>query len=167
MTNIEPGRTGAKRQSFRTPSPRALLEELIREHPKADEQALLAYFREAVIDNEEYILVIIEYWFANNYRAVTDPTLTEIKDSKRSQKRRDEDRRKTAELAEAIRERIKDISLLEMLMVNGKKLADCTGRECLAMGPAVGVWLTRVGQALKPDQVVGKQLTEEQVKELY
>jgi hypothetical protein len=53
--------------------------------------------------------------------------------------------------------------LLNWMMPNGKKLGDCTGRECRKAGG----WLTRVAAKVPPRKLVRDVLSDAQLQKLY
>lgn len=164
---VDLGVRGAKVQTWRAANPRELLKRVIDDNPGADRQALLHLFREQMWredEAEDYVDTIIDYWFANNYYSIVAP----VGIARTEQHRRT--LQASAQVAEKIRQRIVEqaqIMLSDMLMPNGKRLAECTGKECQSLGIAVGGWLGRVARKVKPDQAVGEALSEEQLRELY
>src|SRR5215471_3987531 len=153
MTHIDTGITGAKRQSWRHDNPRDTLRNIIEGNPHADKEKLLTLFKDIIlkVKNQAILETIIEYWFANNLSSLLQS---------------DADLKKQfsapniAKLKDKIRERIKiasGIVLLDIIMPNKKRLGDCTGAECAA----VGGWLSLVAARMSPSQIVGKIFTEE------
>jgi hypothetical protein len=51
---------------------------------------------------------------------------------------------------------------LKLTMPNGKKLSDCTGKECIAFG---GLF-QKIGERVGPDKRIGDVLTEKQIAAL-
>jgi hypothetical protein len=69
--------------------------------------------------------------------------------------------------AAAAAERLQNIVLLDLVQPNGKKLGDCTGRECRQMG---GVWkasLTKIADRIGDRAVVRRTLSETQVGRIF
>lgn len=162
------GVRGAKVQTWKATNPRQLLKRIIEENPGSDRVALLHIFRDTMWredEAEDYVDVIVEYWFANNYHSLVGPQ--PVAD-------RVGTRRRTADMAERISERLTakiaeeaKIALLEMVLPNGKQLRQCSGAECKAMAPRIGGWLSRVAGKVGSKKLVGDVLTEESVRELY
>lgn len=167
--DVDVGVRGAKRQSWKQANPRELLKRVIDDNPGSDREALLHIFRNQLWredDAEDYVDTIVEYWFANNYHSLVGPAPI----APRSR----ESRARTAEIAQDIKARVRakileraTIVLSDMMLPNGKRLADCSGKECAQMGSAIGGLMGRVAQLVKPKQTVGQVLTEAQLQELY
>ena len=64
---------------------------------------------------------------------------------------------------EKIKEQIKTIVLLELILPNGKALRDCTGKECAEAG---GLF-AKIASKVKPTEIVGVVLSEAEVRKLY
>ena len=168
MNVLDVGTYGAKRQSWRSASPRDLLKRLIEEHPRYSESRLLERFEEMVKEDGtgEYLSAIVEYWFANNYRSLTLNAATPEQRAAARQNISDavavikkKVQRKIQEKATAI--------LLDMVMPNGKQLRACTGQECAAFSKTVSPFLARIAAAVKPMDVVGEVLSEAHVRDMY
>jgi hypothetical protein len=115
-------------------------------------------------DGEDYIETIIEYWFANNYHSLVVPRLA-VQDERRAAYNG-----AVENIREQLKKRINEgaaIVLLNMTMPNGKRLADCTGSECIVLRRDIGGWLGRVARRVKPDETVGATLSEQQLQALY
>lgn len=165
MTYTDTGTRGAKVQSWRAANPRDLLKRVIDDNPGADRAALLKMFNEALQDDgDDYIETIIEYWFTNNYQSLVAPRFAQ------EAKRQETYNQAVAGIREQLRKRIEEgaaIVLLDMTMPNGKRLADCTGSECIVLRRSIGGWLGRVARRVKPDETVGATLSEQQLQALY
>lgn len=153
MENL--GTYGAKVQSWSGANPRDVLNRIIEAMPGASRESVLAALRDAVKEPaaELHLDAIIEYWFANNYRALTEP-------------RRPPAGPSTAMVAEAkatIKQRAERMVLLDMILPNGKALREATGRDC----KRAGGWLRAIAQRIKPNERVGDVLTESDVRKLY
>jgi hypothetical protein len=141
---------GAFLQTLQHASPRALLSQLIADNPAADDDRLLSLFTSEVIDKQDYLETIIEYWFINNMRAFRS------RDYLNSPQRSEE--------FHTHKQRImSQISLLNLTMPNGKRLAGCSGAECAA----VGGWLARVAERVPEGRLVGSVFSERQIQRLY
>lgn len=142
-----PGRQGAKRQSFREDNPRSVLLALLRKYKGYSEERLFSLFKDQVEDDEDYRSVFLEYWFTNNYRAATrKPSAAAVREAKAAHRKK-------------VRSIIGQVQLLALPMPNGKKLADCTGDECLIFGG----WLSRMGVKVGKRKI-GDVLSETQVR---
>jgi hypothetical protein len=156
MTYIDTGITGAKRQSWRHDNPRDTLRNIIEGNPTAGKEKLLELFTDIVLKtkNQALLETIIEYWFANNLTSL----LHSDSDLKKQFSNPD-----VAKIKDKIRQRIKiaaGVVLLDMVMPNKKRLADCTGAECAA----VGGWLAMIAARMAPSQIVGKVFAEEDIR---
>jgi hypothetical protein len=169
MTSLDEGTYGAKVQSWQRVNPRKLLRQLLGKYPKDDRAKLFKLFTEMLDNSDErddYYQVIVWYWFVNNHHSLTMEKVGAAEDHRKLQHRQ-------AEVAVArdrvqkLIEREAQIKLLDMVLPNGKRLRDCTGNECRALGAKVGSWLLKVSQELRPEQVVGDALTEKQVRKIY
>lgn len=163
---LETGKYGAKVQSWHHASPRNLLKRLIEENPKADKKALLKLMRAELLseDGIDYLYAVIEYWFSNNYDSISKPP----------EKRRAERvvrEKAVAKVAEVVRakaikviEEKAQIMLLDMVKLpTGKTLRESTGKECAKAGG----WLSRIAEKVKPGQMVGAALSEDEVRALF
>jgi hypothetical protein len=158
MTDMNLGTTGAKRQSWAHDNPRDVLLGLIKANKSWNERRIFDAFFDEVVGNENYMKVILEYWFANNYASLI---------GKRKQRKPSTGKLETAAtVSTKINDRIEreaQTLLLEWTMPNGKRLADCTGSDC----KKVGGWLSRIADKIKPTDIVGRVLSEKQVRSLY
>jgi hypothetical protein len=163
VTMIEAGIYGAKRQSFRKLSARELLKRIIEASPKAASSSdLLRAFSIKAREDDDYIDSVIEYWFTNNYRSLLAAPRSTTATRKEARQRIDT-------IGEAVKAKIQqsaEIMLLGMVLPNGKPLAQLTGLECKEFAK-VGPLLKKLGQRLKPSQIVGDVFDELQLRDLY
>jgi len=156
---------GATVQSWSGSSPRHVLENLVNEKPGASKEELFAAFRETITRDEYASAVdsILEYWFYNNYRYLVERPRTTAQDAPaRAASRASVEGVKSSIKAAAVK-----MVLLDMMLPHGKKLADSTGQECRDLGPKVGAWLTAIAGQIMPNEVVGKTMSEQRVRELF
>lgn len=149
---LDTGIYGAKVQSWRTGNYRDLLKRLIDRNPHADEDRLYELWNNKVLASEDILDTVLRYTFANAYRSFSGLTP-------------EERARRSAALA-AEREKVKatiQARLLDIVLPNGKKLRDCTFGYCRELGGG----LSRIGAKGKPGQIVGKLLSEAEVRKLY
>lgn len=154
MTSLDTGTYGAKVQSWKRANPRDLLKRLIDNQPAAGRDAIFQEFREYLRgdDGEDFLDSVIEYWFANNYHSLIERPAP-------SRAAQQTERRVAVEkVKETIRAR-----LLDMRLPNGLTLAASTFGYCAKLGGG----LARIGAKGKPNQVVGKHLSETEVRKLY
>jgi hypothetical protein len=183
MTMFEgSGITGAKRASWEHYNPRDIVLRMLQEHPEANEKALTRHLYDflvgdAVLDDEcfGYLMACLKYTVHNALIALGDEKKEARRKARaeaRAQREKEGHTDNQRELiTQSVREKfaqyIAKITLLDMLMPNGKILRDCTGRECTVLGPQIGVWLAKIGARIKPDDTVGDSLSEEQVQQIY
>lgn len=153
MTTLETGVYGAKVQSWKRASPRDLLKRLIDENPNSSKEDLLKKFSDKVTKN--HLDAIIEYWFANNYNSLTE---RKAPAPSREQKRAIVEQRKSEIKARAV-----NMVFLDLVLPNGKPLRDCTGKDCAKAG---GLF-AKIANKIKPNEIVGKVLSETEVRKLY
>jgi hypothetical protein len=169
MTYTDAGVRGATGQSWRGANPRDLLRQVINNHPGSDRTALFRLFVEKLKeeDEDDYMETIIEYWFTNNYHSLLVASAATVADSGETAARREA---LLATTKEQIRAKIAEaatIVLSDMAMPNGKRLADCTGEECITLARRMGSWLGRIVRRVKPEETVGAVLTEDDLQVLY
>lgn len=156
MTHIDTGITGAKRQSWMHDNPRDILRTIIKDNAQAGRETLLELFTKAVFDNGNRGLLetIIEYWFTNNLSSLLRS------DSRLKAQFSNPD---VSKIKQRIRERIQiaaGVVLMDMMMPNNKRLGDCSGAECAA----VGGWLSVVAGRMSPSQIVKQVFSEEDMR---
>jgi hypothetical protein len=159
MTHVDTGITGAKRQSWKHDNPRDVLINIIDEHPSDAKESLLELFTQVVLEKGRRGLLetIIEYWFANNLNSLLKSDSTLKKEFSKGPQ--------VSKVKEQIRERIKiaaGIVLMDMILPNKKRLRDCSGAECAA----VGGWLSIVATRMAPSAIVGKTFSEQDVRKM-
>lgn len=157
------GKTGAKRQSWEGATPRSILVEISEANSGLNREALFKLFEEEVLNHpnkDNLIQIIMIYWFNNNYNSLKDdrfdkPVKLRIVDP--------EEIRRHAELVveKVVEEKVKKL-LLELPMPNGKRLRECTGKDCRAMGS----WMGKIGERIKPTDIVGQVLSEAEVRKI-
>lgn len=156
MTHVDTGTTGAKRQSWKHDNPRDVLINIIDEDPQASKEKLLETFTETVLGkgNRGLLETIIEYWFANNLYSLLNSDI---------RLRKGFINPRVAKIKKQIHERIKiaaGVILMDMIMPNKKRLRDCSGAECAA----VGGWLSIVAARMQPSAIVGKTFKEDEIR---
>lgn len=158
-----PGHTGAKVQSWRKANPRDVLKTIMADVGDNRSKALKV-FREKVLseDGEPYLEAIVEYWFTNNYNSL-------IYETRKPDNAREVETIQRGYKTQLQRHIVKEaqVMLLDLLMPNGKKLADCTGHDCAKLANTIGPWLQAIAAKIKPRDRVGDKLTEADVREFY
>lgn len=158
MTHLDTGTLGAKVQSWRKDNPRSLLKRMMEESPRASKEKILREFSDYVRSEAgvDYLDTIIEYWFSNNWHSLAEKPESLLA-------RIAERKTKTESLKETIKKRAVQMVLLDLTMPNGKALRYCTGRDCAKAGG----WFTRIAKKIGAAGVVGKVLSEADVKSLF
>lgn len=156
------GKTGAKRQSWENANPRAILEELVVRYPGRSKDGMCNLFELAILrhpQKDQLIHTMIVYWHSNAWNSLMD-------DRSKVTALRITDPKKVAAKAKAVVEAVVEAKarqlLLDVVTPNGKPLKECSGKELTHMGS----WMSKIGAAIKPNQIVGKVLNEAQVRRL-
>jgi hypothetical protein len=140
-------------------SPSDLLLRIRHRFPSETKEQNLQRFIERGLENDDILQDVLSNWHSLNYLRLVGGSHPRKKSS--------EEKVKQAELAETLKEAAKaaltKIVLLDLIQPNGKPLRDCTGAECAKSGG----WLTRIAAMIKPSDIVGKFLSEAQVRELF
>lgn len=168
-------RRGASIQSWRATSPRALLDHLYERNPEFSRDQLLKRFEECVRERDDFIKSIIEYWFTNNYNSLlrlresairerggvglgTSPEVVAVREKAAREARET--------ITKAVEKRAR-LMLLDMVMLNGKRLRACTGEECRVLSKTAGRWLAAIAREVGAKKKVGEVLSEDRLHELY
>lgn len=154
--DINPGDTGAKRQSWDKYNARDLIRQEIKNNPKGTERAIAEAVWEIIKNERGYWKSIFEYWFTNNYRSfvVKRTTEHEVVVEERPPHKRASANMFSHDINNA-KAQIKTI-LMDQVLSTGKKLRDSTFGECATEGG----WLLAVAKQGNPNAIVGKHLTE-------
>jgi len=159
MTYTEGLRQGAA-ASRRTSSKNVmeLLIRLIEANPKAGTELLFLKWSDAVKDDEDYLDAALRHCFTNLLASVESGRPKPSR-SKPSAARTAEQRRQAVE---DLKQQARTAVILDFIMPNGKKLRDCTGAYAAQLGGAI----SRIAAAVKPNQIIGKVLSDEQAQRL-
>lgn len=150
--SLETAVQGAKYQSFRSASPRHLLKRIYDSNPFASEDELQRLYSDEIRrdENREYLDSAIEYSFRGAYRALVGNPPRSAHDF-------------SPELKEKIAARVKEeaqVILLDLMMPNGKRLAECTAIDCRKAGG----FYERLASIIPDGKTVGEVLSESQVR---
>lgn len=158
MTMLDTGNYGAKVQSWSRANPCAILEAIVEENPGASEQTIGDILWARLRDDEDALrVVVIRYWLRNNYRRLFESSPQQKLQTAKAQ------RAQVESLKTVIKARAERMVLLDMTMPNGKPLRDCNGKYCAKAGG----WLSKIAAKIKPTDIVGKVLSETQVRKLF
>jgi hypothetical protein len=115
-------------------------------------------------DAQRYFRLLYDNWFNVNwpqYRAeVKDGSVAVLREYRQSRRNRGAKRKV---VAKRTLERAAPIVLMNLPTPGGKALRDCTGAECTRFGG----WFKDIGKAIKPNEKVGKALSETDLQNLY
>lgn len=147
------GRLGATRQTWKPSDVRNLIMSLIDEHPKASEERLRKLFLEKIREDDDYLIAAADYAFTNNFRALERQR---INDPRAPIAALMKQREETSEV-ETIKSQISQLNLEQS---NGKRLRWCTREEIMKFGSGY----QRMAKKMKPGQLVGQAFNEQQVR---
>lgn len=99
------------------------------------------------------------YAFTNMASTLDRSTVTVRKSKARAKATRRAEKR----LVESLVQRVAKVAFLELTMPNGKKLRQCTFADCGAFGG----FYKRLALKGKPSEIVGKKMTDEDIRSLY
>ena len=162
MTYVEEGTQGAFRQTWRKGNPRSLLKTIMEKNPNLNPGALYNIFWQEIEDDKEILRNIAGYWLDHNYQSLKAAAEPQQKPTTSSSSPPE----KEPSSGERLRRRIQyetRIILLELIMPNDKRLADCTGAECGKFGG----WLFALSKKVPTNKTVGTTLTEDEVYQLW
>lgn len=160
MTHIDTGTYGAKRQSFHSASPRAVLKDAVDKYPRESEAKLFEIVLEQLLERPDCLRAVAEYWFANEFRRLAQPALPSRQTMAPTVQQH------VGQIKERLQQHIArevQIVLSEMLMPSGFKLADSTKEECAKAGG----WLATVAAGLADGQRVADVFDESGLQQLY
>lgn len=171
---------GATRQTRRLPALRPILKGMMDNvgdpHSAEDRLAVKEQFIQFMNSaaGTQYRETAFIYWLDNNYRSLLADYPEPDKDittrAERKQAAQAKEKKTAAELKQKVEQAIEQkaqVILLDWVLPNGKALRDCTGRECKQMSRTVGTWLQKVGDRVKPTELVGSVLEESDVRKLF
>jgi len=157
-TQINPGVRGHTRSTWRDETHlRGVLLRLVAENPDEPREEIEALYLAKV----EMVPKLVE----EALRRTFDVDWAQLQKPARLQKRlttEEIEAKKTA--VEAIVENIKTVVLLDLVQPNGKKLRDCSGADVRAFEKQMPSWFKAIAAKVKPDEIVGKVLSEDDVR---
>lgn len=136
-------------------SPMEVLVSIIEGDPTADKDRLYRKWLDAIRADDECEDAVFRYAFANLLNACD-------RDRRKSPSRQQIEARKKEMQAMAKKDAQTAVSviLMNLTLPNGKLLRDATFKECAQAGG----WFARVAKRGKPNQIVGRVLTEDQLR---
>lgn len=162
-----------------TKTPRDVLTDALRNNPKASDKELLIVCTSAFERSTELRNAVYAYWFVNNRKSVEitqnrfshvlktvkrkapqKPAPTPARERERVNVEREHKatERKAIErrAVDTVKARIINAVLMDWPLANGTRLRDATG----SMVAKESGWLADIARVIKPNQTVGKHLTE-------
>lgn len=155
MMHADATRTGASFVAKHAQdNPRELVISLVEESPGASKDELFARFRSRIEDEPAYQRAVDWYFFVNMYEyLVTSRNRKPTTKYSKAEIQRDVD---------VLKARVTQIVLLDLILPNGKALRDASFADCAKAGG----FFAKIAKKGKPNQVVGKVLTEDQLRAL-
>jgi hypothetical protein len=145
------GKTGAKRQSWRPTSPRALVLRLIRRYPRESRDELMERYVAQASKSAELVEAGLQYHFTNMFQAATR--------NGRTKPSREQvaalEARVIAQTRAVVARQAADY-LMTSVMPNGKELGACTGAEVTVFGG----WMRGIAAKINATDTVRSKLTE-------
>lgn len=138
-------------------NPMLVLASLMSSHPASDIGWLFRKWSEQVQKDEELLEAALRHTFQNMLHSLDRPTV--------DRRRIDLQQTRSANIqreARQIADRVVNVVLMNLTLPSGKVLRDATFKECARAG---GFFL-RVAKKGKPQQIVGKTLTEADLQAL-
>lgn len=150
--NIDMGYQGAKRSSWSRLHYRDLALKICQEHNDASIEELAQFFLDALRDHPEFLDSIAVYIMANVKASLSPPRSRPGKNSSIE-----------ADVIKSVARKAMEIVFMELQMPSGKTLGKSTGAECMK----IGGWLSAVGKKVGKTGIVGKKLTEAELKKMF
>lgn len=121
-------------------------------------------WKELQRDAKRYFRLLFDNWFNTNWPQYR----TEVKDGsiailREFRRKKSGGAAKRKIVAKRIIEKVAPMVLMSLPMPNGKMLRDCTGSECSRFGG----WFASIAKAIRPNEKVGKKLTEIDLQNLW
>jgi hypothetical protein len=167
-TSINPGVRGHTRSTWRDETHlRGVLLRLIAENQDAERDEIEAMYLAKCEMVPKLIEEALRRAFDNDWDGLhkrkqlrPGPTEKTIEEAKAKVE-------ETKAKIEAAVEIIKATVLLDLVQPNGKKLRDCTGAEVRELQTQMPSWFKIIAARVKPAEVVGKVLSEAEVRKMW
>lgn len=140
-----------------------MLIDLIRGNPRASEKETLDELWDQVKSNSQIYRLLIDNWFIRNYSNLRDRIEVKEDGSTVYKTPRKSFYRPASASTERAVKIIRNLVIMDLLMPNGKQLRDCTFADLANLGN----WARDLCKHGKPTEVVGKKLTEDQVRDVW
>lgn len=139
-----------------------LLRSLMRDNPRASQREIHDLCLQRCAKDRRLQLALFEYWFSNSFRDFTiaeyGHNSTAVLSAERSQKTTGKDRQRAAH---SLKEQLK-ACLLDYALSDGTLLRSATFGQC----EREGGWLLDISKCGKANEIVGKKLTETNIRDL-
>lgn len=139
-------------------------------NPDASRKEAFGYFLTEMQRDPQYLVKLAEYYFDHQYAnwqptasGKGSTTLAATPTQQRRQEKIAARREEGKKLVAKEVERQRSVLLMNLQLPNGKRLRDATGAECAKAGG----FYTEVSRHLKGSEVVGKQLEEKELQNIY
>lgn len=136
-------------------NPLQVLVNAIDNDPTMPTERLFQTWWGAVKDDEDLMRAVGRHAFHNMLASLD-------RDKRKARERRRGQRAVSKAAVAMIKDRIRSVVLMDLLLPNGKKLRDSTFAEC----SAAGGWFKQLATRGKPSQIVGKVLTEADLQKI-
>lgn len=137
-------------------NPRDLIIRLVEDHPTETRDDLFLKFRALIDGDSDYQRAVDWYFFVNMHDYLTS-NRNRNKPASAGQREA-----MTLKKVNDIKRRIVDVVLLDLILPNGKALRDATFGDCAKAGG----WFQLLSRKGKPSEVVGKRLSEADLKKI-
>jgi hypothetical protein len=154
MLFAETSRTGSAAMSrVAQKNPLELLRRMRDADSTADPERIFKKWYKQVVEDEAYLLATLHHAYTNMWVSLERDEPKKITTKEDLAKRRKEQKEKVTGLVK----RITNIVLLDVVLPCGKRLRDATFAECAEAGG----WFSKIAKMGRPNQLVGKILSEE------
>jgi len=154
----------------RTANPRRILIAIMRENggqdnPETRRAEVRKLFKGFLAENPEVQDVVNDQWLRLNFNETCRMAFPSTKANieKKLAARREEKKKENERVSAAAEKARARIVLMALTMPTGKKLGDSTREDCFATGG----WLVEVAKRLKPNELVKKIFTEQDLAETF
>lgn len=151
----EPRQGAAYTRRTSTKNPMEILVGLIEGNPTADASQLFDEWIPIIREDDALLEAALRHTFANLYNALKRPPKRKAGRPTQTVEQRQEQVAKSAKL-------IVQVMLMNITLPSGKKLAEATFKECREAGG----WFTKVAMKGKPSEIVGRVLTEQDLRKI-
>lgn len=157
MLNVRTGSAAVSRVAQKNPM--EILISLIEDDPTADADRLFSHWSHIIRDDEDLLTPALRHTFTNMLSCLD-------RDRRRSRQRPTIAASQNVAEREAMKEQAKTVIvqtiLMNLALPDGKLLRDAKFKDCAKAGG----WFSRIAKMGKPDAVVGRTLSEEDLRKV-